>query len=285
MATATSSSHIVQINGLACRYLQWGEADAPPVLLLHGLRSYARTWEPIAQALSGSHLLIAPDFRGRGESAWDPLRAYRTDTYVSDIESFTAVLGLDRFAIVGHSMGGTVAYTCAARHPDQVAALVIEDIGPGSSTDTSGAERILSEMADTPPRFGSMEEVRAYWRGIRPDITEEALASRIDNTVRPARDGGFEWRLDMAGIAEARRTGDPAGAVDLWSCVEALRCPTLVIRGARSDFLPVGTCEQMAQRQPLLRWTQVPEAGHYVHDDNPEAFTDLVRRFLAGQLP
>jgi pimeloyl-ACP methyl ester carboxylesterase len=285
MATATSSSHTVQINGLACRYLQWGEADAPPVLLLHGLRSYARTWEPIAQALSGSHLLIAPDFRGRGESAWDPLRAYRTDTYVSDIESFTAVLGLDRFAIVGHSMGGTVAYTCAARHPDQVAALVIEDIGPGSSTDTSGAERILSEMADTPPRFGSMEEVRAYWRGIRPDITEEALASRIDNTVRPARDGGFEWRLDMAGIAEARRTGDPAGAVDLWSCVEALRCPTLVIRGARSDFLPVGTCEQMAQRQPLLRWTQVPEAGHYVHDDNPEAFTDLVRRFLAGQLP
>jgi pimeloyl-ACP methyl ester carboxylesterase len=285
MATATSSSHTVQINGLACRYLQWGEADAPPVLLLHGLRSYARTWEPIAQALSGSHLLIAPDFRGRGESAWDPLRAYRTDTYVSDIESFTAVLGLDRFAIVGHSMGGTVAYTCAARHPDQVAALVIEDIGPGSSTDTSGAERILSEMADTPPRFGSMEEVRAYWRGIRPDITEEALASRIDNTVRPARDGGFEWRLDMAGIAEARRTGDPAGAVDLWSCVEALRCPTLVIRGARSDFLPVGTCEQMAQRQPLLRWTQVPEAGHYVHDDNPEAFTDLVRRFLAEQLP
>ncbi|MBW8817758.1 MAG: alpha/beta hydrolase [Streptomyces sp.] len=285
MAIATSSSHTVQINGLACRFLQWGEADSPPVLLLHGLRSYARTWEPIAQALSGSHLLIAPDFRGRGESAWDPRRDYRTDIYVSDIENLVALLGLNRFAIVGHSMGGTVAYTYAAKHPDQVTALVIEDIGPGSSTDTSGAARILSEMADTPPRFGSLEQVRAYWRGIRPDITGEALASRIENTVRPARDGGYEWRLDMAGIAEARRSGDPAGAVDLWSCVDALRCPTLVIRGGRSDFLPAGTCEQMARRQPLVRWAQVSEAGHYVHDDDPAAFIDLVRRFLPAELP
>ena len=285
MATATSSSHTVQIGGLACRYLLWGDAESPPVLLLHGLRSYARTWEPVAEALSGSHLLIAPDFRGRGESDWDPQRRYRTDTYVGDIENLVELLGLKRFAIVGHSMGGTVAYAYAARHPDQVAALVIEDIGPGSSTDTSGAARILSEMAGTPTRFGSLEEVRAYWRGIRPDVTEEALASRIENTVIPAADGGFDWRLDMAGIAEARRAGDPAGAVDLWSCVDALRCPTLVIRGARSDFLSVGTCEEMARRQPLVRWTEVPEAGHYVHDDNPAAFVDHVRAFLASRLP
>ena len=285
MAVVPSSSHVVQVNGLACRYLQWGEADSPPVLLLHGLRSYARTWEPVAQALSGSHRLIAPDFRGRGESGWDPQCSYRTDTYVSDMENLAALLGLKRFAIVGHSMGGTVAYAYAARHPDQVTALVIEDIGPGSSTETAGATRILSEMADTPSRFGSLEEVRAYWRGIRPDITEEALASRIENTVRPLGDGGYEWRLDMAGIAEARRTPDPTGAVDLWSCVDELRCPTLVVRGARSDFLPAGTCEQMALRQPLLRWEQVPDAGHYVHDDNPAVFIDLVRGFLAAQRP
>jgi pimeloyl-ACP methyl ester carboxylesterase len=282
MVAITASSHIVQVNGLTCRFLQWGDADSPAVLLLHGLRSYARTWEPVAQALSGSHLLIAPDFRGRGDSAWDPGRSYRTGTYVSDIENLAAQLGLSRFAIIGHSMGGTVAYTYAARHPDQITALVIEDIGPGSSTDTSGAARILSEMESTPARFRTLEEVRGYWRSIRPDITEAALASRIENTVRPADDGGFDWRLDMAGIAEARRTVDPAGSVDLWTCVEELRCPTLVVRGARSDFLPAATCEQMARRQPLLRWEQVPDAGHYVHDDNPAAFTDLVRGFLAA---
>ena len=92
----------------------------------------------------------------------------------------------------------------------------------------------------------------------------------------------WEWKLDMAGIAAARRSGDPAGPVDLWSCVDALRCPTLVIRGASSDFLPDSVCRQMAARQPLLRWTEIPGAGHYAHDDDPAAFIRLVTAFLPG---
>ena len=85
----------------------------------------------------------------------------------------------------------------------------------------------------------------------------------------------------MAGSAAARQSGDPAGSVDLWACVESLRCPTLVIRGARSDFLPAQTCTEMAQRQPLLQWAEVEGAGHYVHDDNTRAFIELVSKFLA----
>ena len=65
----------------------------------------------------------------------------------------------------------------------------------------------------------------------------------------------------------------------------ALRCPTLVIRGACSDFLPVDTCERMSERQPLVEWTQIPDAGHYAHDDNPAVFTRLVTAFLIGGGP
>lgn len=250
--------------------------------MLHGLRSYAQTWEPVARALSSTHAVIAPDFRGRGDSSWDPGRDYFTNAYVDDIERLVASLGLTRFSIIGHSMGGTVGYAFAARHPDQVAALVVEDIGPGSSTDTAGADRILREMRDTPSSFDSLDAAHAYWRGIRPGITDDALASRIEHTVRPGADGRWEWKLDMAGIAAARRSGDPAGPVDLWDCVDALRCPTLVIRGARSDFLPISVCRQMAERQPLLHWTEIQGAGHYAHDDNPAAFIHLVTDFLPG---
>jgi pimeloyl-ACP methyl ester carboxylesterase len=276
------TSHHALINGLTCHFLRWGDDRRPAVLLLHGLRSYAQTWEPVARALSGTHAVIAPDFRGRGGSSWDPDRDYFTNAYVDDIEKLVALLGLTRFSIIGHSMGGTVGYAFAARHPDQVAALVVEDIGPGSSTDTPGADRILREMRDTPDSFDSLDAARAYWRAIRPDITGDALTSRIEHTVRPSADGRWEWKLDMRGIAAARRSGDPAGPVDLWACVDALRCPTLVIRGARSDFLPVSVCRQMADRQPLLRWTEVPGAGHYAHDDNPAAFIRLVTDFLLG---
>jgi esterase len=275
------SSQVVPVNGLNCHYLRWGDERAPAVLLLHGLRSYARTWESVARTLSSTHLVIAPDFRGRGDSSWDPGHDYFTNAYVCDIEHLVAWLGLTRFSIVGHSMGGTVGYAYAARHPDQIDRLVIEDIGPDSSTHTPGADRILREISSTPDSFESLEAVRTYWRGIRPDITEHALASRIQHTVRQGPDGRWQWKLDMTGIAKARLSGDPAGPVDLWECVDALRCPTLVIRGAGSDFLPTDTCERMAQRQALVDWAEVPDAGHYVHDDNPAAFTRLVTDFLS----
>jgi len=278
------SSHRIEVNGLIYRYLEWGDSAAPPVLLLHGLRSYAHTWDQVAGALGESYHLIAPDFRGRGESAWDPEQQYYTHSYVNDVESLVGQLGLTRFTIVGHSMGGTVAYAYGARHPDQVSALVVEDIGPGSSTDTAGANRILREMAETPAGFASLEDVYAYWRRVRPGVTDEALASRVQHTVRPAPDGGWEWRLDMTGIAAARRRGDPARALDLWACVDALRAPTLVIRGSRSDFLPIETCRAMAERQPRLRWHEIEQAGHYVHDDAPIAYLELVASFLEEAL-
>jgi esterase len=277
----TAASRQVLINGLTCHYLRWGDDDtAPAVLLLHGLRSYAQTWEPVARALCGSYLVIAPDFRGRGRSSWDPRRDYYTNAYVRDVEVLAARLGLGRFSIVGHSMGGAVGYAYAARHPDRVDALVVEDMGPDPSTG-----RIVRELRETPQRFDSLDAVRAYWRRIRPDITDDALGSRIEHTVRQGPDGGWEWTLDMAGIAAARLGADPAGPLDLWACVADLRCRTLVVRGGASDFLPAGTCVRMARRNPRLAWAEVPGAGHYVHDDNPAAFIKLVTDFLSGAGP
>jgi esterase len=285
MASPTPSSHLLPIDGLTHHYLRWGEPDRPAVLLLHGLRSYAATWEPLAAALSEEYLVIAPDLRGRGRSSWDPERNYFTRTYVQDVATLAESLGLARFSIVGHSLGGAVGYAYAAAHPGQVGALVVEDIGPGSSTETAGAGRIRREIGRTPGSFDSLDAVRAYWRGIRPGITEEALASRIDNTVRRELDGAWVWTLDMAGIGAARLADDPAGPVDLWAAVDGLRCPTLVLRGDRSDFLTAAVCAEMARRQPLLTWAEVPGAGHYVHDDNPGAFHRLVTGFLRRGVP
>jgi pimeloyl-ACP methyl ester carboxylesterase len=176
-------------------------------------------------------------------------------------------------------MGGTVGYVYAARHPDQVTRLVVEDIGPGSSSATEGAERIRREMTSTPAWFPSLEDARAFWRRTRPGMPDSAIDSRVEHTLDEA-DGRWVWRLDMAGISEARLAGDPARGIDLWSCVESLRCPTLVVRGADSDFLPETTCAEMAARQPLLTWTTIQAAGHYVHDDNPQEYVDVVSRFL-----
>jgi pimeloyl-ACP methyl ester carboxylesterase len=177
MNTATPpTSRTVTVNGLAYRYLEWGGADRPVVVMLHGLRSYAHTWAPIAGALS-AYRVIAPDFRGRGESAWDPDRDYHTNAYVADIEDLTAQLDLTRFAIIGHSMGGTVGYVYAARHPERVTTLIVEDIGPGSSAATPGADRVVRGLyVGDASAFPSA-------LGVNPMITTMAWARRVSRTV------------------------------------------------------------------------------------------------------
>jgi pimeloyl-ACP methyl ester carboxylesterase len=279
---AAGTDRFTTLSGLRAHYVEWGAPEAPPVVLLHGLRSYARTWEPVAAALSGRYRLVALDHRGRGDSAWDPAGDYGTGAYVGDLEQFADSLALERFALVGHSMGGTNAIVYAARNPGRVRLLAVEDIGPGSSASGPGAERIRRELAQTPREFAGITEARAYWRAVRPDISDAALESRVENTFRRLPDGRWTWKLDLDGIARARLDPDPARHVDLWPHVEAVRCPTLVMRGGRSDFLTAATCAEMAVRQPLLSWVEIPAAGHYVHDDNPAGYLAALRDFLGA---
>lgn len=280
LAVATGADFFITLNGLQAHYVEWGNPQAPAIVLLHGLRSYARTWEPVAAALSDRYRLIALDHRGRGDSDWDPAGDYFTGTYVSDLEQFADTLQLARFALIGHSMGGTNAIVYAARHPDRVRFAVIEDIGPGSSAATRGAERVKRELAETPREFPTLAAARAYWRSVRPGISEKALHSRMQHTLRQDPAGRWVWKFDLEGIARSRLDPDPARQLDLWPHVAALRCPTLVLRGARSDFLPARTCEEMATRQPLLSWMEIPGAGHYVHDDNLPGYQAALRAFL-----
>lgn len=276
----TGADYFTTLNGLQAHYVEWGDPQAPAIILLHGLRSYARTWERVAAALSDRHRLIALDHRGRGDSCWDPAGDYFTSAYVSDLEQFADSLALARFALVGHSMGGANAIVYAARHPERVRLAVIEDIGPGSSTESGGAERIKRELEETPREFASLAAARAYWRSVRPGISEEALRSRLQYTLRQETDGRWVWKFDLEGITLARLNPGPARHVDLWPHVAALACPTLVLRGTHSDFLPVSTCEEMAARQPLVGWAEVAGAGHYIHDDNLTGYLTALRSFL-----
>ena len=268
------------LNGLRAHYVEWGPPDATPIVLLHGLRSYARTWEPVAAELAGRHRLIALDHRGRGDSVWDPEGRYTTEAYVSDLEEFVDRLGLERFVLIGHSMGGANAIVYAARHPERVRLAVIEDIGPGSSAHGAGAERIRHELERTPRRFAGLAEARAYWRSVRPGISGDALDSRVRHTLRADADGTLLWKFDLEGIARTRLSTDASQRVDLWPYLVTLRCPTLVLRGARSDFLPGSVCDEMAARQPLLTWQEIPGAGHYVHDDNLTDYLATLCGFL-----
>jgi len=260
--------------GLTLRYVEWGAKDAPPIILLHGLRSYAMTWEPTARYFAKHFRVIALDQRGRGDSDWDPACNYYTPAYVADLEALVAHLDIESFVLVGHSLGGTNALVYTAHHPDNVRALVIEDIGPGSSSATDGAKRIVHEIESTPSRFDGWDAARMFWRDKRPNISEEALTSRLNYTLKQSGDGGVVWKYDADGIGRARiaLARKPELGVDLWPAVDGIQCPTLVVRGQHSDFLPRSTVQEMSRRNPHIVSREVSNAGHYVHDDNAIGF-------------
>lgn len=269
-------------QGLLLRYLEWGPADGPVLILLHGLRSYGHTWEPVALPLAGRWRVIALDQRGRGESDWDPDHHYYADAYVRDLEALVHQRRLRRFVLGGHSMGGANAFVYATRHPGQLIGMVIEDMGPGASAGSGGAERIKRELRATPEWFESWQAAEAFWRGQRPGISEAALRSRLKHSLREDTDGHILWKHDARGIAAARLGATPEQLVDLWPHVDAVSVPTLVLRGARSDFLSAETAREMAERNPLLTCVDIADAGHYVHDDNLPAFNAALAPFLDG---
>jgi len=279
MSVPAISHFFTTPDALRLHYLSWGPTEAPPVILLHGLRAYAQTWQALADTLAPHFRCYALDQRGRGLSDWAPAPSYCTEQYVADLEAFVEHLGLARLMLVGHSLGGANALEYARRNPGRLRALVIEDIGPGSSSSGDGAARIRREMRDTPAGFADWEAAREFWRRARPGISTQALDSRLAHSMCE-RGGEIAWRHDQQGIAWARLNLPSA---DLWPAVHALDCPTLFIRGGDSDFLPVSTLDSLLAGNPLIRIRVIEGASHYVHDDQSEAFNHAVVDFLQQQ--
>lgn len=270
----------IAVNGLSLRLTEWGPRDGRPLFMLHGIRGYAETFAGIARALQPEFRVLAYDQRGRGASDWDPARNYYTDAYVADLAGVADALGLERFDLLGHSMGGIAAIVFAAAHPRRVHRLVIEDAGPAAYEGSAGAARIQRELRETPESFADIGAAREYLRALRPSVPEAAREERLRHMLKPDGAGGWTWRHDHAGIAATRLDPDPARVVDLWPPVAALACPTLVLRGGRSDYLQAATARDMAARNPNVAWTEIAGAGHYIHDDQPDAFAQAVGEFL-----
>lgn len=270
---------VIRVDGLRLNVHEWG--SGPKVLVaLHGIRGYGGTFAALAAALQPGWRVIAPDQRGRGESDWDPARNYYTDTYLADLLALLDALQLDRITLLGHSMGGIVALVMAQSHPDRLSRLIIEDAGPGAFEESKGGERIRRELAEAPDAFPSREAAWAYLRALRPGITDAQVEARLEQMTRPAPGGGLTWRHDHAGISATRLSPDPARVPDLWPCVRAISCPTLLVRGGNSDYLGAATAQAMAAANPLIKATTIEGAGHYVHDDRPAEFIAAVRGFL-----
>ncbi len=268
---------VVRSNGLRLHYVHWRSARPRAVLLLHGLRGHAHSWDDVARALQTRANVFALDQRGRGESDWDPGGNYTLDAYVADLAGVVEDLGHPRVVLVGHSMGAANAAGFAAKHPAAVEGLVLIDSGPEG--DPAGAARIAREIREAPEEFPSAEAALAAARRSNPRVPPPVLRRRVDYQTQALPDGRVVWRYDRV-IRDQRRNGTVPPRPDLWPVFRAIACPTLILRGAESDVLSQAVAERTLAAVAGSRLVTIPEAGHMVFEENGQATVAALQEFL-----
>jgi esterase len=271
----------VILDGLRFHYRDWGDPAAPPVVLLHAYTQHARTWDTIARGLADRFRVLALDQRGHGESEWAP--DYHEVRFAGDLAAFADALGLDRFSVVGFSIGGNAAGSYALLYPDRVQrAVLLECFTEG---DESGDEPWLRAMRahlgllrTLPETVATPEEAAAAFRPLAPYAEEEELRRWMRGGLVKGPQDRWTWRYDPV-----FRVPGPSGRLvapmpALRSRLAGVTCPMLLLAGA--DSWMVEPTAKMAAVNPLARLVTIPQADHWVPLDNPSGFLAAVRRFL-----
>lgn len=259
LEAAEKTTGFLTIGSRRIAYRDYGGVG-PNLLALHGTFSRGATFDPLAAAFAGTCRVVTIDQRGHGLS--DRAPHYSRAGYVADAAAVIEQLGLAPAIVVGHSLGGINAFQLAARRPDLVRALVIEDIGAVVSAD-------FSFLASWPRRFPTFRALHAFLR---------QNMNSIDYFLESAyefEDGwGFRWTAEDM-IATAR---DASG--DWWQDWLGSSCPALLIHGHKSFALKTDHAREVAAKRPNTRLVEAPHCGHTVHDEDPELFNRTVKEFV-----
>jgi pimeloyl-ACP methyl ester carboxylesterase len=265
-------------------YVEWGDPANPRVLVcVHGLTRCGRDFDFLAQALAGEYRVICPDVVGRGMSDWlsDP-QHYAVPQYAQDMVALLARLDVETVDWLGTSMGGMIGMALAAQSENPIQRLILNDVGPVIA---AGALARIGEYLATPPDFASSAEAEAYVRLISAPfgkLTDAQWRHLTAHVIKNGPGGRFQLRYDpgiAAPFAAAAASQGEGKDIELWPLYDAIRCPTLVIRGEHSDLLSREAVALMCERGPRARSVEIPAVGHapMFTDDTQVA---VVRDFL-----
>jgi pimeloyl-ACP methyl ester carboxylesterase len=270
----------LNLGDMRLRVLDWGGPAETPMVLLHGGGLTAHTWDLLCLTLRPNFRCIAPDLRGHGDSDWSSDQRYRLEDNRRDVEGLVEHFGLDRFILVGMSLGGAVAMSYAGQHPDRLIALVLVDVGPEMSG--RGGER-LRNFANTSAELDSIDAYVERAMAFNPRRRPELLRRSLLHNLRQTPTGKWAWKYDPNRWMPPG--ADPGRARDvMWANVARITCPTLVVRGAQSDMFLEQDAEKLLAHLPDGQFAQIEGAGHTVQGDQPRALSDAMHSFFSNRV-
>ena len=245
--TPQPTDRFIDVNGLRIHYLEWGSADKPPLIMLHGIGRIAHTFDHIAPHFASRYHVMAVDMRGHGDSAWDPKGAYLVEDYVKDIEGLAQQLRLRNIVIWGNSTGGRVAQVFAGLHPDLVAAVISEDVGPERPREIADGMTARLKQEDE-KGWASEEELLGQQKAGSPRTGEDILQAYVHFGSKKRPDGRVIWKRDPA-------IGNGFVPTELWRFVRQIKSPIIYVLGGRSTIVPAanagGTAKNSASSSDL----------------------------------
>ena len=261
-------------------YREWGDPRNRDVLVcVHGLTRSGRDFDELARSLCSQWRVVCPDVAGRGDSdRLSDAKLYTWAQYVADMVTLIARLDVEAVNWLGTSMGGFVGMALAAQAGSPVKKLILNDAG--AVIPRASLERIGSYVGQA-PSFRTLEEAEQYVRKISAPFgphTDAQWRFLAECWVRRNDDGTWRPHYDPR-IAEAYRNTMPQKDLEVWHVYDAVRCPTLLIRGGDSDVVPRATAAEMARRGPKAKVVEVSGVGHAPTLLNPDQIA-LVRDFL-----
>ena len=285
-----------RVRGLELAYHTWGDPRGAPVVCIHGFMDHGRSFAFMAEHLPEGSFVIAPDMRGHGHSGWVGAGGYyHFYDYFDDLRVLVDHLGLARFSVVAHSMGGSVAAGLVALMPERVDALVLlEGMGP-PFVDLADQPLRLKAWTDALRKkscvggveerrrsrrpLGSVKDAAERLRAANPRLTP-ARAEALAHTFTEPAEGGAQvvWRQDPLHRTPSAKPFLRAEAEALW---RRITCPVLSLVGAESPWRP----DDLAERHAVLadvRVAAVPGAGHNIHHDAPELLARAVAAWVGG---
>ena len=282
------TSHYFYSMRLKLHYVDWGNHDKPPLLLIHGGRDHARNWDWVAQDLRRDYHIVAPDLRGHGDSQWAIGAGYSMVDYTLDVAQLLDALKPFPITIIGHSLGGSIALQYTGTYPGRVKQVVaIEGLGPPPQMireDKPAQERMhewIGEMQALsrrhPHRYKTLDDATARMRDANPNLSAEQARHLTVHGCYRDEDGTYLWKFDNYVRAASPYLFNMRDARALW---EQITCPVLLLRGTESWASdPEKDGRATAFRD--YRRVNIAKAGHWVHHDQLQILLRTVREFLA----
>jgi pimeloyl-ACP methyl ester carboxylesterase len=252
-----------------------------PIVVVHGANYYdSADWIEVAAALADGRQVLCYDQRGFGQSDWSLTKDYSLDAAMADITALVDHMGWSRIIILGHSMGERNAILFAARHAERAERAIIVDHCPGRGGPIVQDKQSVDNLQEVFPSIEAAQETMSRDTNAPPG---SAARDRLESFLRPV-EGGFAFPRDpdfnnmvpvgIAGWAPAIRVDD------MWDELAAISCPTLIVRGTRSNRYRQQDIDRVHGELPHIRWAEV-DADHDVAAGAPGELIAAVKTFLA----